>query len=568
MIDAEYLFEDVPVAAAPPPLEVRDVVLDPVFGRRRDALLRTIPVHDLVDRAERADSGITGFDIRALVLAAFDAVIARQGFPNRTTPTQVIDLLIGIAAIQRPQAERETFMAAAEHVLDGLTNRRERERQFTPMSIVYADTGDGHVAATAAPRPFWLLREAEDPHTGEVYLEASADAINAMVGGLDIAIEDQQTALETVLERQLARGELDAAHATAIKARQLTAGYLIQIEELLRDTERFLPGTDWNSHAPQLIHNALDHLSECLTREGRLLEHVAGGVTDIATDTTTEKRTKISTVLTKLLGESRHLHTQLMDRLMGARGTFLDAQDRQMFRPILEAVEFDLAADLLEPTLALRLGDAEHVADAYMRAVLGPIPPVVLRWSDLVEALLHAPDETSADGDEEQADGIEFLPDPEPLVSHEALVVAHDVLARVQLPIRLSTLLEACPNDQPAGATANDLFVAASLRAFDNSQRDTDKDHEPGEWADEADEYHSSATSTGSSENRVVHPMDVLGPDAACIADDTELNGDGWAGDDLVVCVDRDQVDALLLAELPYPEPTQLRTRARAGGTP
>lgn len=449
MVEAEYLLKDVAVAVGRAPLEVHDVVLDPIFGRRRDALLRTIPIHDLVDRAERSDSSITGFDIRALALAAFDAVIARQGFPNRTTSTQVIHLLAGIGAVQNPQATPETCTVAAESVLNGLTNRRERERQFTPRSIVYADAGDGRIVATAVPRPFWLLREAEDPKTGETYLEASADAVNGLVGGLDIPIEDQQTALEIVLERQLARGELDAAHATAIKARQLTAGYLIQIEELLHDTERYLPDTDWNTYAPQLINNALDHLSECLTRESRLLEHVTGGVADSARDTTTEKRTKISTTLTKLLGESRHLHTQLMDRLMGTRGRFLDAQDSQMFRHILEVIEFDIGSDLLEPTLGLRFDDAEQVADAYMRALLGPIPPVVLRWGDLVEALLHLPDDNRTGEDEEPADDMKFLPDPDPLVSYQALVAAHDVLARMQLPIRLSTLLEACPDDQP-----------------------------------------------------------------------------------------------------------------------
>lgn len=267
-------------------------------------------------------------------------------------------------------------------------------------------------------------------------------------------------------------------------------------------TERYVPGTDWNTHAPQLINNALDHLSECLTREGRLLEHVAGGVTDNATDTTTKKRTEISTALTKLLGESRHLHTQLMDRFMGARGTFLDAQDHQMFRPTTK-----------------------------------------------------------------QAHEIEFRADPEPLASHEALVAAHEDLARVQLPIRLSALLQACPDDQPAGATAYDLFVAASLRAFDNSQRDTDQDHHPGDWAEEADDAYEYQDETGSSQKRVVHLLDVPGPDAACVADDTKLVGDGWAGDDLVLCVDRDQLDAVLLDELPYPEPTPLRIRARAGGT-
>jgi hypothetical protein len=57
--EAGHLFGNVP-SAVRAPLDVRDVVLDPVFGRRRDALLRMIPVHDLADRAERSGSKITG----------------------------------------------------------------------------------------------------------------------------------------------------------------------------------------------------------------------------------------------------------------------------------------------------------------------------------------------------------------------------------------------------------------------------------------------------------------------------------------------------------------------------
>lgn len=118
---------------------------------------------------------------------------------------------------RRPHQPPRTRTPVRPH-LDrvGRHRRRSRRRNRRPAAVL-------------------LLREAEDSHTGEIYLEASADAVNALVGGLDIPIEDQQAALETVLERQLARGELDAAHATAIKARQLTAGYLIQIEELLRE---------------------------------------------------------------------------------------------------------------------------------------------------------------------------------------------------------------------------------------------------------------------------------------------------------------------------------------------
>ncbi|MGL5826478.1 MAG: hypothetical protein ACRCZD_06820 [Phycicoccus sp.] len=552
------------------PLEVRDVVLDPVFARRRDALLRSVPVHDLVARAERADSGIASFDTRALVLAAFDAVIARQGFPDRTSPDQVTTLLAGIAAIQCPDGGSTAYAAVAEHVLDGLTNRRERERQFTLTSIVYAPGVDGSVAATAVPRPFWLLREAEDPHTGSLYLECSTDAVNALVGGLDIPIEDQQIALETVLERQLARGELDAAHATAIQARRLTAGYLVQVEELLAETERYLPGTDWRVAAPRLLSNALDHISECLAREGRLLDHVAGGIADKSpADISAERRIKISAALTKLLSESRHLHTQLMERLIGARGRFLDAQDSQMFRPVLSTVEFDLRTDLLEPVLALHVVEVEAVAEAYLRAALGPKIPAVLHWGDFVEALIHEPRSHADDGPEATDEDLTFRPDPEPLVSRELLDVAHRVLARISLPARLSTLLGACPAEDDLGASAQDLFVAATLRGYDNSVRDSlPAENQWDDGPDETSGLHAHRRAPGDltpgySTDRPVHLLEILGPDAACISDGTPLDGGTWDGDDLIVCVDLDQADAVLLGELTRPAPTRLRPSLR-----
>lgn len=551
-------------------LATRDIVLDPVFARRRDALLRTVPVHDLSERAQRADSGLAGFDIRALVLAAFDAVIARQGFPDRATPEDVLTLLAGIAAVQNPAAGLAAWDAAAEHVLDGLTNRRERERQFTVSAIVYGETSEGGLTATPVPRRFWLLREAEDQHTGTTYLEASVDAVNALVGGLDIPIEDAQTALETVLERQLARGELDAANLTAVRARRLTAGYLIQIEELLAETERYLPGTDWAIEAPKLIADALTHLGECLTREGRLLEHVAHGRAEATgTDDAAERRAKISAALTKLLDESLHLHTALLGRLIGARGRFLDAQDQQMFRPSATTIEFDLRADLLEPTLALHVTDAEHVAEAFLTGVTGPVAPVALNWGDFVEALIHPREEARVSEPEVEKDALEFRADPEPLVSEAVLEATHAVLATVPLPARLSTLIAACPPGDRAGAACSDLIVAATLRSFDNSSRDGHPTETAGanrgRWSLDGDPAASAsapgptvASGGGAGGGRGVRLLDVLGPDAACISDGRMLEGGTWTGDDLIVCVDHDQADAVRLGDIATPLPTAL----------
>ena len=241
------------------------------------------------------------------------------------------------------------------------------------------------------------------------------------------------------------------------------------MDALLAETERFLPGTDWKVAAPGLLDTALTHIDECLTREGRLLEHVAGGRdTGAGTDEAAKRRVRISDLLTKLLDESRRLHTSLMERLIGARLRFLDAQDAQMFRPPVTMVEFDLSQDLLIPTLALHIRDAEQVTAEYLRAAFGPVPPVVLNWGDFVDALLH-PAETAVPAPDPDDGDLEFRPDPAPLVSAVLLAETRAILAKVSLPARLSTLLAACPDAPDDGATAYDLVAAAALRGYDNS---------------------------------------------------------------------------------------------------
>lgn len=558
---------------APVPLEVRDVVLDPAFARRRDALLRTVPVHDV---AVRASTGPGTFDVRALILAAFDAVIARQGFPDRTTPDQVVTLLAGIAAVQDPRASAAACHGVADRVLDGLTNRRERERQFTLPASVYLVRPDGGVASTSVSRPFWLLREVEDSRTGSTCLECSIDAVNTLVGGLDVVIEDQQEALEIILGKQLVRGDLDAAHATAVQARRLTAGYLIKVEELLAETDRDVRGTDWNDAAPRLINDALLHITECLTREGRLLEHVAAGADPdarTAADMSAERRTKVSATLTRLLSESRHLHTVLMDRLIGARGRFLDAQDNQMFRVTIPTITRDLRDDLLEPALGLHLADVEQVAAAYLRGALGPQPPVALDWGDFLAALVQAPVAAGPPAEPDEAE-LELRPDPEPLVSRDLLVATQDILAKMPLPARLSTLLACCPVSSDSGAAPTDLLVAAGLRAYDNSARDTDPDPDPGprrgaigRHAVMADSFDDAPLQAPAAAAGPVQLLEILGPDAVCFDDGVELDGASWSGADLIVCADRDQFDGIVLGDLTAPVPTPLPPTLRHPAT-
>lgn len=517
-----------------PMLEVRDVVLDPAFGKRRDALLRTAPLHALVDRA-RSVPDLQDFDVRALALAAFDAVIARQGFSEPATPHQVTSLLASIAEVQVPASQPAARQQVADVVLDGLTNRRERDRQFTYTSIIYVPSQAGQLLARSVPRPFWLLRELENPATGAVYLEASVDAVNTLVGALDLPIEDEQAAAEVVLERQLDRGDLNAAYLSAVRTSRLSVGYTAKVDELLRETARYLPGTDWQSAAPALIRGALDHVSTCIKSESGLLDHIQLGRNENG------DRSSVAGQLTTLLRRTQHLHIQLLARLEGARVEFLDAQDAQMFRPVLSTLDIDPLADVLIPVLELPVADAEAVVEEHLRGVLGAVVPRLVSWGDLVESLLRPP-ERGLEEPVEAQDATEFRPDPPPLIDADLLARTRGVIARVSLPTRLSRLIAACPPPTGAAATPVDLIVLAALRGYDNAERDHESERPPPA-------LHASDG---------IQVLDILGADVACYSDGLQLQGLSWAGDDLLICADRDQLDGVLLGDLPTPEPVSL----------
>ena len=81
---------------------------------------------------------------------------------------------------------------------------------------------------------FRLLVEREDPVRGDVVLNATGDAINALVGGLEFDVEDEQAANEFLLERQLARGAFESAEGGAHRARALSVRLASELTELLR----------------------------------------------------------------------------------------------------------------------------------------------------------------------------------------------------------------------------------------------------------------------------------------------------------------------------------------------
>ncbi|VVJ21652.1 Uncharacterised protein [Amycolatopsis camponoti] len=497
------------------PRTVGRAVFDEAFGGRVRALLRARPVADAADNASRQSWGTHDYDVVTLALAAIDTVISRQGFDEEVTYDEAVSGLARLAASACPEQPSEVHEAVARYVIDALLNRREREAPFAYQVSDFSLEPDGSVHHRAIAVEFRLLSEHEDQQRGVNVLRASADAINALVGGLEFDVEDEQAAVELMLDRQLKRGAFGQAEKAAERSRLLSVRYSDELRALLTDTVRDIRTVldRWAQDVPAQFERNRVHLEERLGAESRLLDHVRSALDTAEADPAV---TAAAARIAGLLEECRRRHTELHGRLVGARTIFLDEQLRQSFRPIGGLRNPDIADGVFLPLLTMAAEDAAEPAEAFAVFVAGPQVPRIVRFADLVDDLLAPRREPRIDEpplDEELGD-----PDP-PAVSPEILAAATAVVDSVPLPARLSALLLAVqaadlPGELDRGAVER-LVVLAALWTY----------------APETAEDFSTAVDTAAH---------ILGPAAVVDADGSLIDLPGWSGDDLIVAEDEE----------------------------
>ncbi|MFD9704194.1 hypothetical protein [Lentzea sp. NPDC059081] len=498
------------------PSTVGRAVFDESFGDRVHALLRTRPVADAADNAARQVWGEQSYDVVTLALAAIDTVIARQGFDDEVTYDEVVAGLAALAANINPERSFDEHVAVAHYVVDALLNRREREVPFRYRVSSFSRSDDGSVLHRFTTAEFRLLTEHEEHTRGVNVLRASADAINALVGGLEFDVEDEQAAVELMLSRQLERGAFGQAEKAAERSRLLSVRYADELRTLLADTTRDIRTVlgQWATQVPEQLERNRAHLEERLAGEAKLLDHVRGALD--AADTEPAVATAAARIA-GLLEECRQRHTELHGRLVGARTVFLDEQTRQSFRPVGGLRNPDITDGVFLPLLALPAEIAVDPAENFAVFMAGPGVRPLVRFADLVDDLLAPRREPVSEAppipDDELGD-----PDP-PAVPPEVLRVAASVVADVGLPARLSELLLAArAADLPAEvdcAAVERLIVLAVL----------------WNYAPETTEDASTAVDAAAR---------VLGPAAAVDADGALITVPGWSGDDLIVAEDED----------------------------
>jgi 6-pyruvoyl-tetrahydropterin synthase len=465
---------------------------DEGVARRLKALACTAPLHDLDARKGLLDwADASGYQMAEIGLQAIDQVTLAMDFDHGADADQVVRRLVPFIAAQAPRSPTAEHERVGHWVIENLINIGSLDRGF---AVDYGSIdADGRYVRRRFD--FKLLVEVAAPD-GQVYLRASDEAINVLVGALDTDVESAQVASEVKLENLISRGRLGDARLAAEQARYRTVQYAESLRAKLESTRRDVRSVDWLESVPALIDDALTHIEGRYRAETAILANIA----DARDEATEPDRRRQAAELVGVVEDCIGRHTQLQARLQEAGSAFRAEQDRQQFAGRPQRAAIDVFGQLLRPTLGLPVGMAGFPAVAFFSAGAGTRVPSVPSLGGLVETLLTPPVERDPLGQEMPEPDLEPA-EPERF-GEQRWGAANAVLPADAGGVRLSELL--------ARARAEDAELPAlvALRALN-----------------------AVGTSIGTARNQ--------GDERVLVAvdDGTVLRDDEFAGSDLLVAL-------------------------------
>lgn len=405
---------------------------DEGLARRLKALACTAPLHDLDARKARLDwTDGSVYQMAEIALQIIDQVTVVMDFDRGANHDQVVARLRPFVAAQAPDRPPEGHDRITRWVLDNLINVGSVDRGFRSWYGTFGVDGDYQRRVF----DFKLLVELAGPD-GDVYLRATDEAINVLVGALDTDVESAQIAAEIKLANLIQRGRLADARLAAEQARYRTVQYAETLRRKLDATRRDVRSVDWTREVPELIDEALTHIQQRFQAENAIQRNITQA-RDEAEDPSRKRR---AAELVDIVADCIRRHTQLQARLQGAGETFRSEQDRQQFSGPPQRATVDLFGQVLMPSLSQPLADAARPVTAFFRAGGGIALPSVPGLVGLVEMLLvPAVDRDGLGGDVVKPE-LAPLPDPDRFTEQQWQAV--DALFELdEVPCRLSGLL-------------------------------------------------------------------------------------------------------------------------------
>ncbi|MFF8313812.1 hypothetical protein ACF05W_30260 [Streptomyces lydicus] len=413
---------------------------DEGLARRLRALACTAPLHDLDVRKANLAGEYGVYAMAEVALAVIDLVTLNMDFDTGADHEEIVAKVLPRVAAQTPGRPTGEHERVARWVLENLINVGSVDRGFRAVYGTFT-TGGEYVRRDY---DFKLIEEVPGAG-GTVYLRATDEAVNVLVGALDTDVTSAQIAAEVKLEVLINRGRLADAQLAAEQARYRTVQYAETLRRTLDATRRNVRAVDWLETVPDMINEALDHVADRYRHENAILTNIRK-----ARDETEEPEHKRRAAeLVDIVKDCIRRHTQLQSRLLEAGPLFRAEQDRQAFATPVARAGLDLYGQLVAPLLPLPAEQALRVTDAFFAQGTGLRTPAAVRVGDLVEMLLTPPVEREHLGAEMPEPDLVATPDDSRFseAQFDAATALLDLPA--DAPRRLSGLLAEARRSDP-----------------------------------------------------------------------------------------------------------------------
>jgi hypothetical protein len=433
-------------------------ISDGGFALRVKALACTAPLHDLDARknsVQIADYSV--YQMAELALTAIDLVTIAMDFDRGARPDQVLADLARAAAAQARDRPETEHARVASWVLDNLLNVGSADRGFRAIYGIAGPAGYDRRSFD-----FKLLEEIFGAD-GDLYLRASNEAVNVLVGALDVDIESAQIAADLRLGILIKRGRLSDAQAAAQAARYQTIRYAEMLRQRLEATTRDVRNVDWVEEMPRFLDEALTHIEDRYRTEDAILINL----TETRDAADTPERKQQAAQLVEVVRDCLRRHAQLQAALQTAGQRFRAEQARQTFTVVPAATRcLDMYGQLLMPTLSLPVGTALHPLETYFACSVGIAVPFAMRLADLFDGLITPPSERDLLGEFITEPDLDELEEP-PRFSEPTYAALEAVLAfGPGEPKRLSSLLSAARAMEARMDGVEDLPLLVVIRVL------------------------------------------------------------------------------------------------------
>ncbi len=360
---------------------------DEGLARRLRALACTAPLHDLDARKANLAGEYGVYAMAEVALAVIDLVTLNMDFDTGADHEEIVAKVLPRVAAQAPDRLAAEHERVARWVLENLINVGSVDRGFRAVYGTF--TADGEYVRR--DYDFKLIEEVPGAG-GSVYLRATDEAVNVLVGALDTDVTSAQIAAEVKLEVLISRGRLADAQLAAEQARYRTVQYAETLRKTLEATRRNVRSVDWLRAVPDMISEALDHVADRYRHENAILTNIRKARDEAeAVDEKTGEHKRRAAELVDIVKDCIRRHTQLQSRLLEAGPLFRAEQDRQAFAAPAARTGLDLYGQLVAPVLPLPVEQATRVTDAFFARGTGLRTPAAVRIVDLVEVLLTPP---------------------------------------------------------------------------------------------------------------------------------------------------------------------------------